>query len=86
MSCYRAAGYTTTPPEFHTDAFARSLVRLGASQAVAASQGRPRTRTQLIAKPSGLRQESGTQSSIRVWAQVSVHMNPRVGVFVISWY
>lgn len=45
MSCHRAAGHTTIPPEFHTDVFARLLVRPGASRAAAASQGLPYTNT-----------------------------------------
>lgn len=39
MSCHQAAGYTTIPPEFPTDVFARLSVRPGASWAAAASQG-----------------------------------------------
>lgn len=39
MSCHRAAGDTTIPPEFPTDVFARLLARPGASRAAAASQG-----------------------------------------------
>lgn len=46
MSCHRAAGYTTIPPEFHMDVFARLLVRPGASRAAAASQGLPYTNSQ----------------------------------------
>lgn len=39
----------------------------------------------LIMKPMGLLQEEGAQSSLCVWAQVSVHMNPRVDVLMLMF-
>ena len=82
MSSHRAAGYTTIPPEFHTDVFVRLLVRPGASRAAATSQGPPYMNTAHHKAP-GYPAKGMGQSAISAWAQVSVHRNPCVDVFML---
>lgn len=73
MCCHRAAGYTTTPPEFHVDVIARLLVRPGASRAVATSQGPHYMNTAHHEAPGSTARERDTELCLSVATGVGTH-------------